>query len=259
MVLVASPSSINLGKVPMFGKRFLRLAAVSAAVALPLGMVAASPASAAKAPKPTKATVTVLHAIPASVLGGDGAVEVCVNDAAPPAIASLLPGNAVETELVEGTYALSIRLPGKNCTGDPILTATATVKKGKNYTITANLTATGTPTISVFRNNLSKLPKRKGRLTVRHIAAAPAVDVFIAGNVVMPNLQNGQQQQRVVRMGTYPAAAGLSGAGTAGIALGPVPVEVKAGTNTIVYAWGAPGAFDVWSQDIAVGLKKKKK
>ena len=63
---------------------------------------------------------------------------------------------------------------------------------GRDYTVTANLTAPPVvgPTLNVFVNNKAPLTKyvskaslTTGRVTVRHIAVAPAVDVFVNGNV----------------------------------------------------------------------------
>ena len=79
-----------------------------------------------------------------------------------------------------------------------------------------------------------------GRVTVRHVAVAPAVDVFVNGNVAFSGLTNPNQVAAALKKGTYQVAAGLAGAGTAGIALGPVPLQVRQGWNVIVYAWGIP-------------------
>lgn len=227
----------------MFGKRILSGAAIAAAVALPLSLVATAPASAAPK-KPKLATVSVLHGIPAAVAGP--AVDVYVNGNL--TIDDFTPGSLKTLKVPAGTYDLAVYANDVTpATGAPIpgLSGSATVKAGKNYTVTANLKLTGgtpavAPALNVFQNNLSATGTGKGRITVRHVAAAPAVDVFVNGQVAFSNLTNPNQASAVLPKGTYQAAAGLAGAGLAGIAVGPIPVEVKEGYNLIVYAWGIP-------------------
>ena len=87
---------------------------------------------------------------------------------------------------------------------------------------------------------VSKASLNTGRVTVRHIAVAPAVDVFVNGNVAIAGLTNPNQAQAKLERGTYQVAAGLAGAGAAGIALGPVPLPVKAGYNVDRVRMGHP-------------------
>ena len=227
----------------MFGKRFLRLAAVSAAVALPLGMVAASPASAAKAPKPTTAVVSVLHGIPGVV------VDVYANDTL--LINDFTPGSLKKIRVPGGTYDLEIfPADAPNSAGTAILQLTQAVENGKNYTVAAYLTPTGAttaaPAIQGFQNNIASLPKPKnskngeGRITVRHLAAAPPVDILVNGNPAVGSpLANGNQLQAVLVKGTYQAAAALPGAGLGGRRPRSRPAEGAPGLeHVIAYAWG---------------------
>lgn len=243
----------------MFGKRVLRLAAIGAAVALPLSVAVTSPAAAAD-PKP--AQVSVLHGIPGLT------VDVCAGGKV------LIPGFAPGTlagplALPAATYDLGIQgavpgiAAGADCAGPFALAASVAVAAGKNYTITANLDGTGKPALNVFTNNkaavtryVSKLTPTTGRVTVRHIAAAPAVDVFVNGNVAISGLTNPNQAQTRLKKGTYQVAAGLAGAGSAGIALGPVPLQVRAGYNVIVYAWGVPQSVGGAGVQVAVQYVK---
>ena len=235
----------------MIGKRVLRVAAVGAAVALPLSVAIASPAAAAE--KPNTATVSVLHAIPGAVLAGlgvaGGVVDVCANGSVE-LIPDFNPGELKTLKVAPGTYTLTVHAGAAGCSSTPLLSAQATVAAGKNYTVTANLTAPPVvgPVLNVFANNQAPLAKTKkqslkngeGRVTVRHIAVAPAVDVFVNGNVAFAGLTNPNQVASKLKKGTYQVAAGLAGAGAAGIALGPVPLQVRQGWNVIVYAWGIP-------------------
>lgn len=255
----------------MFGKRTLRIAAVGAALALPLTVAATSPASAA--PKATTATVSVLHAIPGAVLASlgvaGGIVDVCANGSVE-LISDFAPGELKTlTKVAPGDYTLTVHPGAAGCAGPALLTAKATVVAGKDYTVTANLYPTGgtpaaAPALNVFENNRAPLAKTKkqamkdgqGRVTVRHVAVAPAVDVFVNGQVAIEDLTNPNQAQAVLKKGTYQVAAGLANAGTAGIALGPVPLQVRQGWNVIVYAWGIPASAGGEGVQVAVQYVK---
>lgn len=243
----------------MFGKRILRLAAVGAAIALPLSVAVTSPAAAAD-PKP--AQVSVLHGIPGLT------VDVCAGGKV--LIPGFTPGTlAGPLALPAATYDLGLQgavpgiAAGADCAGPFALAASVPVAAGRNYTITANLDGTGKPALNVFTNNRAPITKyasratlNTGRVTVRHIAAAPAVDVFVNGNVAIAGLTNSNQAQAKLGRGTYQVAAGLAGAGTAGIALGPVPLPVRAGYNAIVYAWGVPQSAGGAGVQVAVQYVK---
>ena len=65
--------------------------------------------------------------------------------------------------------------------------------QGANATVVAHLDADGNPTLTLFVNDTSApLPARRS-LTVRHTAAAPAVDVRADGDVLfdVTNLDEG--------------------------------------------------------------------
>jgi len=215
--------------------------------------------------------VSVLHAIPGPVLESlgvaGGLVDVCANGSVE-LIPDFAPGTLKTLEVAAGTYILTVHAGAAGCGSAPLLSKQATVAAGKDYTVTANLFATGgtpaaLPALNVFANNkapvtkfASKATLNTGRVTVRHIAVAPAVDVFVNGNVAISGLTNPNQAQTKLGRGTYQVAAGLAGAGTAGIALGPVPLPVKAGQNVIVYAWGIPQSAGGAGVQVAVQYVK---
>jgi hypothetical protein len=258
----------------MFGKRTLRVGAIAAAVALPMAVVATTPAAAA--PKATTATVSVLHAIPGPVLAAlgvaGGVVDVCANGSVE-LIGDFAPGELKTlTKVAPGDYTLSVHAGAAGCSSPALLTANAKVEAGKNYTVTANLFPTGAtppaaqaaPALNVYVNNQAPLAKTKkqamkngeGRVTVRHIAVAPAVDVFVNNVVAIEDLTNPNQAQTKLKKGTYQVAAGIANAGTAGIALGPVPLQVRQGWNVIVYAWGIPASAGGAGVQVAVQYVK---
>ena len=214
----------------------LRIVVVGAAAALPLGLLASSPATAT-----TKtATVMILHAIP------DTVVDVYVDDTL--LIDDFAPGARKRVKVPGGT--LNVELfpsDAPDSSGTALLAGEATVVNGKNYTVTANLTADGGLALEVWTNNRASIKKSKkannrageGRLTVRHIGQAPGVTIYVDGEAVNPvtPLQNdGWQWQGTAKKGRYTIAAGLPGEPDP--VVGPVRLRVRQGWNTIVYVWG---------------------
>ncbi|MBK8978368.1 MAG: DUF4397 domain-containing protein [Planctomycetes bacterium] len=132
-------------------------------------------------------------------------------------------------------YALSVRLQGQT-----VLSANPTLAAGDDVTIVAHLDAAGTGNVlSIFANDVSSLTSG-ARLTVRHTAAAPAVDVALdaLGNRVatIRNLSNGNEATAPVPSGLY--AASLFAAGTTTRAFGPVALKPATGVHYLVHAIG---------------------
>ena len=75
-------------------------------------------------------------------------------------------------------------------------------KAGGNYTVVANLDAKGDPTVTPFENDISSLSAGEARVTVRHVAAAPKVDIEANGDV-LATLVNGKEAVAVVPADTY--------------------------------------------------------
>lgn len=107
-----------------------------------------------------------------------------------------------------------------------------------NYTIIAHLDATGTPTLAVFENDTSAIAAGEGRLTVRHAAAAPAVDVLANGSVAFSNLSNPDGVSADLAAGTITAEVVPTGA-TEPVVIGPVDLAIEEGSSLIVYAVGS--------------------
>lgn len=218
-------------------KRGLRTSAAIAAVAgvAAAGALTASPATAADHGKARTATVSVLHAIPAG-LGADK-VDVYAGNAL--LIDNFTPGSLKTLRVPAGTYDLGVFADGQKPGANAAVLSAKGVKvpAGANATVTANLDAAGKPALNVFVNDTKPAKKGDGRLTVRHIAAAPAVDVRAGGKAIITDLVNPQSRSLDVPAGKYDADVVL--AGTSTVAIGPATVQVKRGFNTIVYAWGS--------------------
>jgi hypothetical protein len=206
-------------------------AALLVAFAAPAALVLAAPPAAAA----DEATVSVLHAIPAGA--GADVVDVYAGDSL--LIDNFTPGTLKTLQVPAGSYDLAVFADGDSPgSGTAVLSAPGTeVPAGANATVTANLTADGDPALNVFVNDTSKVPAGQGRLVVRHIAAAPAVDVRANGDVLFADLTNPNEDSAEVPAATYEADVVLAGTDT--VALGPADVPITEGTTTIVYAWGS--------------------
>jgi len=215
----------------MTTKRLRTTGVLAVALIIPLAAVSAAPPATAEA----MATVSVLHAIPA----GKGADVVDVYAGSAMLIDNFTPGTLETLQVPAGTYDLAVFADGQGPgNGTAVLSAPQVqVPAGANATVTANLNAVGAPALNVFVNDTTTLRSGEGRLTVRHIAAAPAVDVRADGSVLFKKLRNGKQALANVPAGKYRADVVL--AGTKKVVIGPSTLTIKKGVNTIVYAWGS--------------------
>ena len=201
------------------------IAGIGAGALVALGAVA--PATAAE----DAAMLSVLHGVP------DLTVDVYVNDEL--TLDDFAPGDlAGPLELPAGTYSVAITAADAADASSPAIgPVDLPLDAGGNYTAVAHLDAEGNPTATLFTNDVSDIPAGQGRLTVRHTAAAPAVDVLAGGQPVITNLSNPDEQTLDLAPGTVSAA--VAATGTTEPVIGPADVTVAEGALTIVYAWGS--------------------
>lgn len=72
---------------------------------------------------------------------------------------------------------------------------------------------------------------------MRHVAAAPAVDVRAQGQPVFKALENPKEATAELPAGTVSADVVL--AGSDDVVIGPADLDLKEGTTNVVYAWGS--------------------
>ena len=120
-----------------------------------------------------------------------------------------------------------------------------------NYTIIAHLDAEGAPTLAVFENDTSTIAAGEGRLTVRHTAAAPAVDVLANGSPAFSGLANPNEASADLPAGTISASVVPAGASEP-VVIGPADLAVEDGSSLIVYAVGSldDGTITVLTESI---------
>ena len=203
-----------------------KLGGAVAATLLLFGIVGVSPAQAADT-----ATVSVLHGVPGAT------VDVWANGK--PLLTNFKPGTLTDpTQLPAGSYDLKVVQAGAGLDAAAVVEAKGVmVPAGANITVVAHLTADGKPALTPFVNSTETIPAGKAKLTVRHVAAAPAVDVRAGGTVAFPGLVNPKEATATLATGTIKADVVL--AGTTTVAIGPADVTLAEGTHTIVYAWGS--------------------
>jgi hypothetical protein len=179
----------------------------------------------------TNADLYVLHAIPGTI------VDVYVNGDL--TLDNFEPGDLTDAlDLPAGTYTVAITESDAADDSAPIIpTFDLPLEANMSYTVVAHLDAEGDPTASLFTNDLSTIPAGQGKLTVRHTAEAPAVDVLADGAAAFTNLSNPDEVKANLPVGTISAAVALTGTTTPVFA--PADVTIAEGVNTIVYAWGS--------------------
>jgi hypothetical protein len=201
-------------------------AGVGVGALLALGAIA--PANAAD----DNAMLSVLHGVPGLT------VDVYVNNEL--TLDDFKPGDlAGPLELPAGTYTVAITASDAMDASSPAIgPVDLPLEAGMNYTAVAHLTEAGEPTATLFTNDTSQIAAGQGRLTVRHVAAAPAVDVLAGGSAVVSNLANPDEQKLDIPASVVSATIVAAGT-TEPAVLGPADVDVAEGVNTIVYAWGS--------------------
>lgn len=198
------------------------------------GVLAAAAVSLAQAPAADAAptgTVYVVHGIP------DTPVDVYVDGKR--ALDDFKPGtSAGPVSLAVGAHKVTIfPAAASDDSGKPLLSTSADLPAGGNVALVAHLTPDGSPTVTPFVDDVSKIGPGKARLVVRHTAAAPAVDVLAGGKAVISGLTNPQQKALEVPAGTVSAA--VAAAGSTDPVIDPADLDLAEGTATFVHAIGS--------------------
>jgi len=224
----------------MTDRRKSRIGAVLGA-ALVLSTVALSAASGAMAQSDdsdeveAKTSITMLHSIPGVV------VDLYVDDEL--VIAGFDAGDTQDLTPLAGMTLTNIeaREPG----GTAVLIgpiSTFEVPEAGNATVAVHLDEQGAPTITPYLNSTPPSDQGRGRLVIRHVAAAPPVDLQIDDADVLSNIGNGQEDSLVVPAGDV-VGAWITGDGEQ---LAQLPaLEVEANTDVIIYIGGSLVADDL--------------
>ncbi|MGO4229524.1 DUF4397 domain-containing protein [Arthrobacter sp. YAF34] len=212
-----------------------KLSAVAGAMTLLAALTLAAPAQAGTHHRDEgTAKLSVLHGVPGLT------VDVWLDGKR--ALDNFKPGTlAGPLNVPDGDHKIAITGANATSAANPVIgPVTVDLEAGQDYTAVAHLAANGKPTATLFTNDTSASPDGKGKLTVRHVAAAPAVDVLAGKTAVIKGLINPHQKTLTLKAGTV--SASVAAAGTTAPLIGPAHVKITAGKNTIVYAWGSLAA-----------------
>ena len=191
-------------------------------------IAAAGPAAAGKGPS-AKATLWVVHGVPGAT------VEICVDGAE--VRSGFEYGQRFSARLPAGTYDVEVRADDPaTCEGAKVLAASPTLEANKNYTAVAGLASAGAPKLFLFRNEVRAVTDDYARLTVRHTAAAPKVDVLVNGRALLQDFSNGDEATVRVREDDYRVRVNV--ANTKTTAIGPKTLDLEDGRAYQVFAVG---------------------
>lgn len=107
-----------------------------------------------------------------------------------------------------------------------------------SVSVLLHLKVDGSPGLAIFENDLSSLEPGESRLVIRHLAAAPPVDVLAAGNVVFEGLSNGNEEAADIDAGDVTAELVPSGEDGPTV-IGPADLSLLEGAALIVYGLGS--------------------
>ncbi|MGN6245645.1 MAG: DUF4397 domain-containing protein [Motilibacteraceae bacterium] len=220
----------------------LKTAAAAGALGLATAGLLAAPAQAAD-----DATVTVIHgvALPA-------AADVAVWAGSDKLIPDLKFKDIKTLTVPAGTYDLYVTAADATDTSKAIISAKGVaVPGGANATVVAN-EAGGNPNLKVFVNDTKATGEGMARVTARHTANAPAVDVLVNGQKTFTGLEPLAEKGAEVPAGSYDVSVQAGGADVAG--LSAQGLELAAGTAYYAYAVGdADNGYSLLLQTIEVG------
>lgn len=162
-----------------------------------------------------------------------------------PAIAGFTPKQIVDLQAPAGTFDIRIYVAGANpLTATPVIAVLgAAIPDNVELSILAHLSNAGTPTATIYRNDNGPVAQGSARVSVRHAAQAPAVQLN-AGGVPKLALTNPYFGDLEVPATTIPLQLVVPFTSTA---ITPVaPLGFASGTRYFVYAIGSVsgGTFD---------------
>ena len=176
------------------------------------------------------ADLTLVHGIPGTT------VDVSVDGTI--VIDAFVPGSLANISSFAGQTLKNVTVTD-DATGDVIIgpLATLVMPASGSHSIVAHLDASGTPVISTFENNTTPTTTGRSRVTLRHTAAAPAIDLIVGDQRPVVGATNGQSAEIELPDGQL---SGAQIAPTGGVGIAQVPtLDLAANTNTIVYVVGS--------------------
>lgn len=182
------------------------------------------------------AIFTIIHAIPATF----GADKVDIYSNGKLILDNATPGSSKSFSVAPGLQQISIfpdRVTPTSETATILSYRSMYLPKHSNVSFVAHLRADNKPMLSLFKNMNTEPGSKRSWLTVRHVAAAPTVDVRADSKLLFRSLSNSEERKIALRFGTYPVDVVLTRTST--VAIPTANLVIKDDINYIVYAWGS--------------------
>jgi hypothetical protein len=173
--------------------------------------------------------------------------QVALVQAVPKATMSVtVDGDPVDQDVAEGDVVGPLDLaPGSHeigfSDGQGSWTSTVDVTTGATTDVVVHRPAEvgGDPVVTAYPNNADPIESGKARVLLAHTATTAPADVVVDGQTVFTNIANGEYAEADVAAGAHEVSllpAGVKGSPI----LGPLDVDLEAGTVTNVFAVGNP-------------------
>lgn len=137
-----------------------------------------------------------------------------------------------------------------DASGSLRLTSMVDVRPDSSSDIVVHLPAAvgGAPVVNAYRTPRAPIAPGKARVLIAHTATVAPADVRVDGKVVFHDIANGEYATADLAAGAHTVAL-LPAGDTGNPILGPLHVDLQAGTVTMVYAVGNPrnGSMNVIS------------
>ena len=133
------------------------------------------------------------------------------------------------------------RIGFTDASDDIRLHSTVDVASGSSSDIVVHLPASvdGAPVVNSYKTPRAAIAPGKARVLIAHTATVAPADVRVDGQVVFHDIANGEFATADLAAGSHTVALLPAGLRTHPI-LGPLDVDLEAGTVTMVYAFGNP-------------------
>jgi len=209
-------------------------------------LLAAGSVSPASAQAPT-GTVTIVHAFRGLVADVylDGKV----------ALTGFEPERTTDPlQIPAGDHQVAVREAKADPNSTPAVAGTLKVVAGANISAVVHMAQDGKPTMTQFDNDVQHVAPGSARLTVRHTAAAPAVNVVVDGTPLVTNLVNpNQSPPRELSAAAHQVTVDAAGGGSAVVP--PNSVTLADGTAQFLYLIGSTSDNSVgWLTQTVQGL-----
>jgi hypothetical protein len=162
------------------------------------------------------------------------------------ALTVTVDGDKVQQDVAEGTIVGPLALSAGNhevtfSDGSNDISSSVDVAAGESSDVVVHRPAQvgGTPVVSVYPTPSDPIAAGKARVLLAHTATTAPADVVVDGQTVFTNIANGEFATADVAAGSHQVSllpAGVTGKPI----LGPLDVNLEAGTITAVYAVGNP-------------------